>query len=275
MSLFIQSNIASLSAQNNLGRAQGTLQGTFARLSSGYRINSAADDAAGLGISQSMSAQVRSFSVAERNANDAISMAQVADGVADQLHNQLQRMRELAVQGSNGTLSSSDRANVQTEFAALLSNFDQMASNAKYNGIDLMSTAATTVSFQVGINNTTNDRIDIAFSEVSTSSLSLSTTDISTDTGAQGAIDTIDAAISSLSTTREGYGSAINRFNYVVSNLQTQGTNLGAALSRIRDTDVAAETANMARQNVLSQAGVAVLAQANQAPQLALSLLRG
>ncbi|MFM7295788.1 MAG: flagellin [Planctomycetota bacterium] len=274
MGLFIQTNVASLVAQNNLFRTQQSLGKNFERLSSGFRINSAADDAAGLGISKSINAQVRSLAVAERNANDGISMASTADGAGEQIHGILTRLRELAVQGSNGTVNSTDSANLNVEFQAQFSEIDRIAAVATFNGRNLLQNAASAISFQVGINNTCDDRLDISFGGGSSSSLGLGSANVANISSSQAAITTIDTAITRMSTLREGWGSAINRMTTTIANLQSQSTNLSASLSRIRDVNVAEETAALSRNQVLLQAGAAVLGQANQAPQLALSLLR-
>jgi flagellin len=265
-------------AQSNLGKTQQAMQTSFSRLSSGYRINSASDDAAGLGISESMNAQVRSYGVAERNSNDGISMVQTADGASSQIGGILTRMRELSVQSMNGSLQSSDRSNLDTEFQSLLSEVDRIANSTKFNGTDLMSSSATSVNFQVGIGTTSStDQISVTFKDLTSGSGGLNITGKAVDstTNASAAITAIDSAISTLNTQRASFGAAINRFQTTVSNIQSMKTNLSAAVSRIRDVDVAEETAAMSKQQVLSQAGSAVLAQANQAPQLALSLLRG
>lgn len=274
MGLFIQTNVASLVAQNNLYRTQQSLGKNFERLSSGYRLNSSADDAAGLGISKSINAQVRSISVAERNANDGISMASTADGAAEQVHGILTRLRELAVQGANGTVSTTDSANLNVEFQAQFSEIDRIAAVATFNGRNLLQGAASSITFQVGINNTTADRLDINFGGGDTARLGLTAAAVDNVANSRTAITTIDTAITSLSTLREGWGSAINRMTTTINNLQSQNTNLSASLSRIRDVNVAEETASLSRNQVLLQAGAAVLSQANQAPQLALSLLR-
>lgn len=275
MAIYVQSNIASLDAQRHLATTQNMMQKSFQRLSSGYRINGAADDAAGLGIAMSMSAQIRSFSVAERNANDGISMAQTADGAAGQIHDILGRMRELAVQSSNGSLQTADRANLNTEFTAMSAEIDRISNTTQFDGINLLSGAASNVNFQVGIGTSANDKITVQFGNVTATSLGVNASAVDTTANAQTSITAIDAAIATLSTSREGFGSAINRLQTSVSNLQSMRTNLSAARSRIQDVDVAEETAALSREQVLSQAGAAVLTQANQAPQLALSLLRG
>jgi len=275
MALYIQSNSASMVAQEHLSSTSNSLSQTFARLSSGYRINSAADDAAGLGISKSMDADVQSYSTAENNANDGISMAQTADGAADQISSMLTRLRQLAVESSNGDMSANDRTNLDTEFQSVIKEVDRISNVTTFNGTALLSGAATPVKFQVGIGTTANDQVSVAFGGVDSTTLGIVGKDVTSFANSQTAITAIDTAIQSLSTIREGFGSAMNRLQDSVSNLQSMSTNTSAALSRIQDVDVASETANLSKEQVLSQAGVAVLAQANQAPQLALKLLQG
>lgn len=275
MALFVQSNASSMNAQVQLSKNQEALQKTEQQLSSGYRINSAADDAAGLGISMSMNAQVASYSVAQRNANDAVSMAQTADGAASQVSNILTRLRQLAVQSSNGDLTAGDRTNLDTEFQSQLSEIDRIANVTTFNGQNLMASPAATVNFQVGIGTTANDKIGVSFGGVDVAGLSMTGKAVDTVANSQSAITAIDSAISTLATTREGWGAAMNRLSSTVANLQSQSTNLSAAVSQIQDTDIAQATSDLARQQVLSQAGASVLTQANQQPQLALSLIKG
>ena len=277
MSLYINTNVASLDAQRNLARTQLALTENFQKLSSGFRINTAADDAAGLGISESLRAQVRSYSVAERNTNNAISMAQTAEGALGQVSSILTRMRELAVQGSNGDMTATDRSYLDTEFTNLKNEIDRIASSTKFNGKDLLAGSSSTVDFQVGIDNNATDRIAIVFGNVSLTTLGVSAATVSgaTATSSQAAISTIDAAITNVSTRRADFGAAMNRLGITVANIQSMRTTLSAANSRIRDVDVAEETAALARNQVLSQAGMSILAQANQSPQAALSLMRG
>jgi flagellin len=275
MALTVQTNVTSMNAYNQLGKTQNALSTSFARLSSGLRINSAADDAAGLGISKSMNAQVRSFAVAERNTNDAISMVQTADGGAEEIHGLLTRMRELAVQASNGSLSASDYTNIDAEFQSNLSEIDRIASSVQFNGINLLSGAAASKNFQVGIGTAGTDRVAVSFGGADATRLAVNATSVTTFANAQSAITALDTAIGTLSGVRAGWGAAMNRFQNTVSNLQTMQTNMSASLSRIRDADVAAETAALSKNQVLAQAGAAILSQANQSPQLALSLLRG
>lgn len=275
MSLVVQTNVASMFAQSQIGKTQGNLAKNFAKLSSGFRINDASDDAAGLGISKSMNAQVRSMAVAERNTNDGVSMVQTADGGAEQIHEILTRMRELAVQASNGSLAAGDYTNLNTEYQANLAEIDRIATSTQFNGINLLSGAAASKNFQVGIGTAATDRIAVSFGGAGATQLAVNGGDVTSFANAQTAITALDAAIGSLTTVREGFGSAMNRLAFASANLQSQQTNLSAAVSRIRDVDIAAETASMSKNQVLAQAGAAILAQANQTPQLAMQLLRG
>lgn len=276
MAISINSNTSSLEAQRSLAKTQGAQATNFQRLSSGMRINSAADDAAGLAIAENLNAQVRSFSVAERNSNNAISMAQTAESGLGQVSGILTRMRELAVQGSNGDLGATDRGYLDTEFQALRSEITRISDSTVFNGKQLLSGAAATITFQVGINSTTSDRIDVGFGGVDLTALGINASSLTgaTAVNSQTAITTIDTAISTVSSRRATFGASMNRLTSTVSNLQSMRTNTAAAHSRIADVDVAEESASMARNQVLQQAAVSVLAQANQAPQLALSLLR-
>jgi len=276
MALTIQTNVASLQAQKNLNAVQKGLNVSFNRLSSGYRINSAADDAAGLAISDTFQAQIRSYSVAERNANDGISMAQTAEGSLGQMTGLLTRMRELAVQSANGSNSTADRDYLNTEFSQLKSEMSRIQDSTKYDGKLLIAAATSSVAFQVGISSSAVDRITVKFGGLSMTSLLAASQVVSgsTATASLGAIDDIDAALAKVETARARFGAVMNRFETTTSNIQTVRTNLAAANSRIRDVDVAEESASLSRSQVLSQAAAAVLAQANQAPQLALGLLR-
>jgi len=274
MGINIQTNVAALSAQKNLGQNQKLLAGSFQRLSSGYRVNSAADDAAGLAISESMKSQIRSYTVGERNAADGISMAQTAEGALGQVHDVLGRMRELAMQSSNGSMTSTDRTNLDTEFTSLKSEIGRIQESAKFNGKQLVSVSGDTIKFQVGLNATASDQISVTFGGVNLSSLLASASSVADFSAAQAALGNIDTSIQSVSNSRAKFGTAMNRLEIATSNIQTMRLNLSAANSRIVDVDVATETAAMSRNQVLSQAGVSVLAQANQLPQLAFGLLR-
>jgi len=276
MALFIQTNVSSMEAQKNLGYNQANLQLSFNRLSSGFRINSAKDDAAGLAISENLKSQVRSFAVAERNAGDGISMAQTAEGSLGEVHNILGRMRELAVQASNGSLTGTDRGFLQTEFHQLQSEITRIQGSAKFNGKLLLGATANTIALQVGLDAVSSDQINVTLGGVSLATISGSGVALAgtTAAGALSSLSTIDSAISNVSTARSSFGAAMNRLEVAQSNIQTMRLNLSAANSRIRDVDVASETSQMSRNQVLSQAGLAVLAQANQLPQLALGLLQ-
>jgi len=277
MSLVIGTNTASLEAQQNLGRSRSALMRSFAKLSSGFRINSAADDAAGLAISESMKAQIRSYVVAERNANDSISMVQTAEGALGEIHGILGRMRELAMQSANGSMTSTDRSYIDTEFQALKAEISRIQGNARFNGVKLLSATGAAITFQVGIHNTAADKIAVTFGGLSLTTLLAATTVLSGATAgnALAAIGRIDSAFQLVASQRADYGAAMNRLEVTASAIQTMRTNLAAANSRIRDVDVAEETATLARNQVLSQAGTAIVAQANQLPQMALDLVRG
>jgi flagellin len=275
MALFINTNVPSLEAQKNLGYNQSQLQVSFNRLSSGLRINSAKDDAAGLAISESLKSQIRSFNVAERNASDGISMAQTAEGSLGEVHGILGRMRELAVQSSNGSLTSTDRGFLQTEFASLQAEITRIQGSARFNGRALVGSTAETITLQVGLNNTSSDQIAVTLGGVSLATITGNSTLISgsTASGALASLATIDTAITSVSTARATFGAAMNRLEVAQASIGTMRLNLSSANSRIRDVDVATETATLSRNQVLSQAGVSVLAQANQLPTLALNLM--
>lgn len=274
MALTIQTNVSALTAQKNLSSNQKMLAGSFQKLSSGFRVNTAADDAAGLAVSESMKSQIRSYSVAERNAADGISMAQTAEGALSQVHDVLGRMRELAMQSSNGSMSSTDRTNLDTEFTSLKSEIGRIQDSAKFNGKLLVAVSGATIKFQVGLNNTAADQVSITFGGVSLTTLLATASTVADVSGALAALGNIDTSIQSVSNSRAKFGTAMNRLEIATSNIQTMRLNLSAANSRIVDVDVATEAAAMSRNQVLSQAGVSVLAQANQLPNLAASLLR-
>jgi flagellin len=276
MPVVLQTNVASLESQKNLNRAQSALSKTFNKLSSGFRVNSAADDAAGLAISESMKAQIRSYVVAERNANDAISMTQTAEAALGEMHSILGRMRELAMQGANGPMTSTDRGYLNTEFTALQAEMTRLQESAKFNGKELLAATASTITFQVGLNNTASDKVTLTFGGLGMTTLLATSTSVAgaTTSSALTALGRIDQALTTISTSRAKFGAAMNRLEVVTSSIQTMRLNLSAANSRIRDVDVAEETATLSKQQVLAQSGIAVLAQANQLPQLALSLIQ-
>jgi flagellin len=263
-----------MAAQKNLGANQKQLAGSFQKLSSGFRVNSAADDAAGLAVSESMKSQIRSYTVAERNAGDAISMAQTAEGSLGDVHDILGRMRELAVQSSNGSLTDTDRGYLNTEFGSLQSEITRIQGSAKFNGVSLVNATAATVKFQVGLNNVSSDQIDVTFGGVALTTVSgNAATNVAKASGALKALASIDTAIGSVSSYRSKFGSAMNRLDVATSNIQTMRLNISAANSRIRDVDVATETSNLSKNQVLTQAGASILAQTNQLPQMAFGLL--
>ncbi|MEO8182515.1 MAG: flagellin [Deltaproteobacteria bacterium] len=276
MALNINTNVASEQVQKNLLGNQAKLQTSFARLSSGLRINTAKDDAAGLAISENLKSQIRSFNVAERNAGDGISLAQTAEGALGEVHDILGRMRELAVQASNGTLTIGDRAFVQTEFSSLQAEVTRIQGSAKFNGKPLLAAASTLITLQVGLSNSTSDHIGVKLGGVSLATITGAGTLLSGagETNALAALSTIDTAIGNVSTARSTFGAAMNRLEVAQSSIQTMRLNLSSANSRIRDVDVASETASLSRNQVLTQAGISVLAQANQLPQLAFGLLQ-
>lgn len=276
MAISINTNISSMSAQKNLRANESQLTASFNRLSSGLRVNTAADDAAGLAVSESMKAQIRSYGVADRNASDAISMAQTAEGALGEIHGVLGRMRELAMQSANGgTLSSTDRGQVNTEFSQLKAEITRIQGSSKYNGVSVVAAAAVSSQFQVGLGAAAADRITVSFGGVSLTAVLATGSTVSSVTTASTALGVIDTAIGSVSTSRAKFGAAMNRLEVASANIQTMRLNLSAANSRIRDVDVAYETAQLSRNQVLTQAGVSVLSQANQLPQTAFGLIRG
>ena len=280
MALSVLTNVASLNAQRNLAQSTEMLSASIGRLSSGQRINKAGDDAAGLGISEALKSSVRSISQAQRNANDGVSMSQVAEGAMSEMQGIVSRMRELSVQSANSTLGATERGYIQTEFGQLRNEINRISSVTEFNGQKLIDGSASTgLSFQVGIKNTANDRIAMSITKLTTStlgstSLHLASASLSTVTNARNAMGAFDKAIQQLSGARAKVGAVQNRMNVTISNLASSHENLSAANSRIRDVDVADETASMTKAQILSQAGLAVLSQANQLPQSALSLLR-
>jgi flagellin len=264
----INTNVNSLNAQRNLAGTALSLSTSMQRLSSGLRVNSAKDDAAGLAIAERMNAQTRGMNVAIRNANDAISLAQTAEGALGAISNNLQRMRELSVQAANGTNSASDITALAQEFTALASENTRVAGATKFNGTAVI--AATTFTFQVGANDVAaNDQIAV------TGAAFAATAVVFTDqASAVTAITALDTDINTVTTARSTWGATQNRFDSVIQNLRVGSENSAAARGRIMDADYAMETANLSRAQVLQQAGTAMVAQANQGPQGVLALLR-
>ncbi|MBI5270245.1 MAG: flagellin FliC [Burkholderiales bacterium] len=281
MPAVINTNVASLTAQRNFSASQSQLSTSMQRLSSGLRINSAKDDAAGLAIAERMNAQVRGMNVAVRNANDGISLSQTAEGALSKVGDALQRMRELAVQARNATNSSSDKDSLDKEFGELQSEITRVLGGTSFNGKKILGADATQLTFQIGANTTTDDEVSITTenmtsnSDITAVTGSSATIDSTADASAiAGVIDDIDAAIDTINDQRATFGASQGRFDAIISNLQSAVEAQSAARSRIMDADFASETANMSRAQILQQAGTAMIAQANQLPQQVLSLLR-
>ena len=264
MSLYINTNIEAMDAHRNLVNTENSMAKSMQRLSSGLRINSAADDAAGLSISESLTAQANGMDQAQRNAQDGLSLVQTADGTLNTVGGMLQRIRELAVQYQNGTLSTGDTNAISSEVSQLTSEITRVGTSAAFNGIQLFA-SATTISFHVGAND--GDQIAVSTKQMSTlvGTVTLGTT---------STLSTIDGYISAVSDQRAAFGAVENRLNYTLDNLSTSQENLTASLSRIKDVDMASEMVNFTKEQILQQAGTSMLAQANQAPQSVLKLLQ-
>lgn len=288
MPQIINTNIASLNAQRNLNMSQNALLSATQRLSSGLRVNSAKDDAAGMAIAERMYAQARGMTVAIRNANDGISLAQVAEGALAKVTENLQRMRELTVQARNATNSNTDKDSLDKEFGELAKEIQRIIQGTTFNGKAVLATAAGTQTFQIGPNTTANDSIDFTTTDLSIDPLITIVAGTDNTGAGRSIIDgtttiadlavvmtNIDAAFDKINGERATLGAQQNRFEAVITNLQIAHENQMAARSRIMDADYAAETSNLSRANILQQAGTAMVAQANQLPQQVLQLLRG
>jgi flagellin len=276
MGLYVTSNIAALNAYRNLSMTQSSQNSSLEKLSSGFRINRAADDAAGLAISQGLQAQIGGLGVAVTNAQDAISVVQTADGALTETQSILQRMRNLAVQASSGgSQDATAQAASQTEFAQLQTEIDRIANTTKFGSQNLLA-GAYTGTFQVGANNTANDQItvDLTGTPMTSAGIGVDTAALTDTASSEAAIDSIDAAIATVSTTRATLGAYQNRFQHTVNNLNVSVENLTASNARIQDTDMASEMVKFTQSQILSQAGVSMLAQANQQPQTILKLLQ-
>ena len=287
MASVINTNLLSLNAQRNVSTSQASLATSLQRLSSGLRVNSAKDDAAGLAISERLNAQVRGSNVAIRNANDGISLSQTAEGALAKVGDSLQRMRELSVQARNATNTNADKDSLDKEFGELAKEIQRVLGGTTFNGRAILAGASGTQTFQVGANTTTNDRIDVATTNMTTDATvtAVAGTDnagtgraVIDNTAVGATIDTvitaIDTALDTVNSQRATLGASQNRFDAVISNLQISVENQSAAKSRITDADFAQETANLSRASILQQAGNAMIAQANQIPSQVLSLLR-
>ena len=276
MGLRVNTNIISLNAQRHLSSVTTRLEGNFQRLASGLRIASASDDPAGLGISERMRSQLKSLSQAARNGQDGVSLVQTAEGALNEATANLARMRELAIAAANGTLNTGDRATVDAEFQALISEIDRIADTTTFNGVNLLNdTASGTIEIQIGTE--AGEEISLTLADLSESGLGLTsaTFDLTTVTNATASLNVIDTAITSVTTVRGDFGAAQNRLLSAIRSINNAQQNLAAAESRIRDVDVAFETADLTRNTILQQAAVSVLSQANLQPQIALSLLQG
>jgi flagellin len=283
----INTNLVSLNAQRNLSMSQSSLATSMQRLSSGLRVNSAKDDAAGLAIAERMNAQLRGMNVAMRNANDAISLSQTAEGALGKVGDLFQRMRELAVQSANGTNNADDRVSLNEEYVQLAQEATRTLGGTQFNGVNILA-STTDSTFQIGANNTANiDRLAVAAFDWATNAditgaigtavitgTDVPTVQITDVASAQGALTAIDTALDAINSQRAEFGAVQNRFENVVANLMVATENQSAARSRIMDADYASETANLSRASILQQAGNAMVAQANQLPQQVLSLLR-
>ncbi len=276
MAINVLHNVPSLTAQNSLNKTQRGVNSTLGRLATGLRIVNASDDAAGLAISENLRSQIRSTSMARRNALDGVSMLQSAEGALNEVSGMLMRMRELGVQSANGSMGTDDRELLANEFNALRDEIDRLATVTDFNGTALLDAAAT-VSLQVGIHSGSDYSLSVDFESAHTSALAasggLSTATISSSSGAQASLAVIDEAIDKVSEIRGGFGAIQNRLTVAMDTLAVAEENLTAAESRVRDADIASESANMTRGQILMQAGVSVLAQANQLPSIAMSLI--
>ena len=283
----INTNIISLNAQRNVNISQSALASSMQRLSSGLRVNSAKDDAAGLAIAERMTAQVRGMNVAARNANDGISLSQTAEGALGKVSDSLQRMRELAVQAANATNSNSDKDSLDKEFGELAKEVQRVVGGTTFNGKNVLGSNAGTLDFQVGANTTANDLISITTTDMTSDSSITAVAGTDNQGSGRATIDSaasagsirtvignIDTALDTVNSQRATLGASQSRFDAAVSNLQISVENQSAARSRIMDTDFAAETAQLSRAQILQQAGNAMVAQANQLPQQVLQLLR-
>jgi flagellin len=275
MAISVVTNVASLRAQRNLNKTANAMTGHIEKLSSGLRINKAGDDAVGSAISSQLTAQEQGLKQASRNANDGVSLIQTAEGALNEMTGMVQRMRELAVQASNeGTMDATERGYLDQEFQLLESELDRVVNVTEYNGQKLVDGSVSTgVSFQVGMNNTGNDRISISISNSGSTSLGINDELLTSSTGAQKAIAALDTALQTINTSRGTLGATQNRLEATMSNLSIMHENTASANSRIKDVDVAEESAAFTRSQILSQAGTSMLAQANSLPQSALSLI--
>ncbi len=274
MGLRVNSNISSINAQRNLVNTTDRLQKSLQRLSSGLRISRAADDAAGLGISEAFRAEIRSLQQAQRNANDGISLLQIAEGALNETSSILIRLRELAIQSANGTLGQNERGTVDLEFQGLLEEVNRIASITEFNGLQILQSGAP-ITFQIGTGNGTDDRFTVSAVNATASAIGINGLAVSSASGALSALGLLDSAVGLVAALRASFGTAQNRLESAIRSIAIAVENTAAADSRIRDVDFASETAELTRNQVLQQAGISVLAQANVSTQSALTLLQG
>ncbi|MCR8660510.1 flagellin N-terminal helical domain-containing protein [Paenibacillus endoradicis] len=268
--MFINTNVGALNAHRNLTANNTAMNKTMEKLSSGYRINRAADDAAGLAISEKMRFQINGLNQAQRNAQDGISLIQTAEGALTEVHSMLQRINTLANQAVNGTYQDTDREQIQLEVDELVKEIDNIASKTTFNGTNLLN-AAGTVNFQIG--SESGDTISVSLADMATAALGVDAVDVGTSAGAAAAITSVKAAISTVSNQRATFGAVQNRLEHTINNLGVNAENLSAAQSRIRDADMASEMTSFTKNQILVQAGTSMLAQANSVPQNVLKLL--
>lgn len=271
MAMFINTNVGAINANRNLSFNNTQMSKTMEKLSSGYRINRAADDAAGLAISEKMTYQINGLNQASRNAQDGISLIQTAEGDLTEVHSMLQRLNTLANQSANGTYDNTDRGNIQKEVTELVNEIGRITSNSKFNGVELLSGKNSSVTFQIGVSG--DETLTASLSSNTASALGISGIDLSTASGATAALATIKSAIDTVSTNRAQLGAYQNRLEHTINSLGVTSENLSAANSRIKDADMATEMTDFTKQQILVQAGTAMLAQANSAPQAVLKLL--
>ncbi len=272
MGLRVNTNIISMTAQRNLGSVTERLQGNYQRLSSGLRVATAADDPAGLGISERMRSQIRSLGQASRNAQDGASLVQTAEGALAEVSSNLTRMRELAIQSANGTLSVDDRAIIDIEFQALVEEVDRIATTTNFNGLALLDGSVTSLDLQVGIN--AGETIGVTLEDVTAGTIGIDVLDVTDQANSNAALAVLDGAVNAVNESRGALGAAQNRLASSIRSIANARENLAAAESRIRDVDVASETADLTRNSIMQQAAVSILGQANVQPQIALQLLQ-
>lgn len=274
MALKVNTNITALEIQNNITNINDKVSSSLQRLSSGLRINSAKDDAAGFAVANSFKAKIAAMTVASQNASEAQSMLQTADGAYNKIHDILIRMKSLATEASSGQIDDANRTTMNNEFSALQNEIDRIAGSTKYGSTTLVDSTKATVTFQVTASNIATDQIAVKFSDASSNGLLVKTAKIDSAAHAQTAMDSIDTALTSINSYMGDLGAYQNRFQYTIENLSTSIENYSASESTIRDVDMASEISNFTKNQILQQSGMAMLAQANQAPQQVLSLLR-